>query len=667
MKTSAKLSLFILLFLANRACSQGTDTTILRTYQLGEVSIIGYKDSSYFNKVSSSDIKLYNRTDIAQALNLLPGLTLSAVGPRNESMVNVRGFDLKQVPVYLDGIPVYVPYDGYIDLARFTTFDLAGIQVAKGYSSVLYGPNAEGGAINLISRKPVNSLEFNSSVGWYSGGYRLHGGIGSRFKKLYYQADISQIKRDNYPLSASFTPTLNEDGDKRNNSYSNDSKVSGKIGFIPDNNNEFVLGYAYQNGSKGNPLYTGSDRLNSLFANPRFWKWPEWDKQDVYMITNHTINSDNSIKTRWYWDQFKNRLDSYDNANYTSQSKGYAFSSIYDDYTFGNSVTFQNTSLKNNSFSVAGHFKQDVHRENNVGEPNRRNADNNFTLGAENTYDFSEKLSMNIGLSYLLRKSLATQQYNSAKKSIYDLPSNSSDAFNLQGLVQYSFSSDAALSFSIARKTRFATIKDRYSFKMGTAVPNPDLKSETAVNYDLSYRSVLGQVFSLYAASFYSKIDNSIQMVANIQRDPVTNVYLSQIQNIGNAEYYGLETGLVYDLNRELQLNANYSHIVRNNLSNPNILFTDVPKNKVFISAKYDPFKQLYLLLSTEYNSSRYSTNYGTLAKGFGITNAKINVKLTSNLSIETGANNLFNKNYQLVEGFPQAGRNFFSTLLYDY
>ncbi|MCS5517457.1 TonB-dependent receptor plug domain-containing protein [Pseudomonas qingdaonensis] len=75
----------------------------------------------------------------------------------------MRGFDRLQVPVYIDGIPTYVPYDGNIDLGRFTTYDLSRIQVDKGFASLLYGPNTLGGAINLVTRRPVQ--EFEGEVG----------------------------------------------------------------------------------------------------------------------------------------------------------------------------------------------------------------------------------------------------------------------------------------------------------------------------------------------------------------------------------------------------------------------------------------------------------------------------------------------------------------------
>lgn len=44
-----------------------------------------------------------------------------------------------QVPVFIDGVPVYVPYDGYVDMGRFTTVDLAQVSVSKGFASILYG------------------------------------------------------------------------------------------------------------------------------------------------------------------------------------------------------------------------------------------------------------------------------------------------------------------------------------------------------------------------------------------------------------------------------------------------------------------------------------------------------------------------------------------------
>jgi outer membrane receptor protein involved in Fe transport len=120
-------------------------------------------------KVSEEEMREFNRDDVAAALDLLPGVHLNKVGARNESAVYVRGFDLRHVPLFLDGIPIYVPYDGYPDLRRFTTFDLSQIVLSKGFASVLYGPNTMGGAINLVSKRPEKAFEGNMGAGFASG------------------------------------------------------------------------------------------------------------------------------------------------------------------------------------------------------------------------------------------------------------------------------------------------------------------------------------------------------------------------------------------------------------------------------------------------------------------------------------------------------------------
>jgi iron complex outermembrane receptor protein len=666
MKRSVLLSTLLLSgFTAYQRAQAQTADTSKHVFHLGQVTITGTRDSLRSNKLNSSSINLYNRYDVSHALNVLPGVTLTSIGPRNESAINVRGFDIHQVPIYLDGVPLYVPYDGYVDLARYTTFNLSEIDIAKGYSSVLFGPNAEGGAINLVTRKPVNPFEFNAVAGYLSGGYRLSTNIGSNLGKFYYEVSASQLKRNYYPLSDSYIATKNEDGGHRDNSYSNDVGVSGKVGFTPSANQEYAVGYSYQHGTKGTPVYAGDDALNSLFKSPRYWQWPNWDTQGLYLLSNNKLNSTNTIKTRWYYNQFKNEIDSYDNGSYDTMTKPYAFTSIYNDYTLGASLIFENTDIKNNNFSIAGHYKQDVHREHNVGEPIRRDADNNFDVGAEDTYRLTSALKVNAGVSYNNRASTEAQQYTNGVVS--DLPTNSNGAWNVQGLVQYDFNADNAVSFSVARKTRFATIKDRYSYKFGTAIPNPDLKAEDALNYDLTYHTLIAGKLSIEASGFYSKINNSIQTVSNVQFNSTTNTYLSQVQNVGRAEYYGAELAIGYAFNKQLQLNANYTNIVRNNLTSPQIYFTDVPKNKVFASLEYKPLAKLYLLASEEYNSERYSTSYGTVSGAFYLSNVKAHLTLVKGFAVEGGVNNLFDKNYTLVEGYPEEGRNYFASLIFNY
>lgn len=629
-----------------------------RTFQLGEVTISGTSTQDSSQSLIYRRIEQFNRTDLSQALNLLSGVSLAHVGPRNESVVYVRGFDLRQVPVFIDGVPVYVPYDGYVDMGRFTTFDLAQVNVSKGFASILYGANTMGGAINLVSRKPVGKFEINGRAGVYSGnGYRWNVNAGSRLGKFYYQVGASQLKQDTHPLSADFKPRKFQQTDNRENAYRNDLKFSAKVGFTPNATDEYVVSYVNQRGEKGNPPYVGIDPKITT----RFWQWPEWNKESLYFISSTALGEKNKIKTRLYYDTFVNQLYSYDDTTYTKQTRGYAFQSFYDDYTLGGNAEFESRALDKNIFRFSVQYKRDIHREHDLNEPIKSYADNTLSVGVENTWQVLPALAVVPGVSFNLRKSEQAQEYNAPSKELTDFALSSNSAVNAQVGVFWDITSRHALRGSVSRKTRFATIKDRYSYRMGQAIPNPDLTAEVALNYDLSYSGRVTDQFTLQGSLFSSDIQDIIQQVDNVQPNRF------QLQNTGKARFYGAEAGFDYQLIPTLKVGSNYTCLKRKNVTNPEILFTNVPENKFFAYADLTFLKRAELLASIEHNSRRYSTSYGTTAGAYTLVDAKASVKLYRFISAEAGVNNIFDVNYALVEGFPEAGRTFFINLVFRY
>lgn len=130
--------------LASLAClaaahaEDAADKTV-KPFELGRVVVLGQRTAqppAGESAIPREQLDALNRDTVGEAVAIAPGVALSN-NSRNESLVYVRGFDPRQVPVFLDGIPQYVPYDGYIDFGRFTTFDLAEIRVAKGAASLL--------------------------------------------------------------------------------------------------------------------------------------------------------------------------------------------------------------------------------------------------------------------------------------------------------------------------------------------------------------------------------------------------------------------------------------------------------------------------------------------------------------------------------------------------
>ncbi|MCW0220861.1 MAG: TonB-dependent receptor [Prosthecobacter sp.] len=604
--------------------------------------------------ISVETMRNLERTDLAEALRLSPGVTMSQTGPRNETGVNVRGFDLRQVPVFIDGIPVYVPYDGYVDLRRFTTADVAQIRVSKGFSSALYGANTLGGAINIVSRKPERPVEGDLLTGWFQeGGYQAALNVGFRQGPWYAQLSGSFLDADSYPLSDDFTSNSRENGGSRDNAYREDWRFSAKVGYTPNDTDEYALGYSLQRGEKGNPVYAGDDPLQSV----RFWQWPRWDKQTVYLITQTEIAKDTYLKTRWYWDQFKNTLFAYDDAHYDSQKAGRSFQSFYDDWTVGGSLEIGTQLGANNTLKAAVHGKFDRHKEHNDGADFYTFEDMTWSLGLEDTHEFTDRFSAVAGLSYDRRSVEEAVDTNTGVA----LGGEAFASWNPQMGFFYDLTEAHRLHLTVARKSRFPTIKDRYSYRLGQAIPNSDLEPETAVHYELGYEGVLHDSLTVRANVFAAEIEDTIQRVDNVQPGRF------QLQNVGESRHIGAEFGWDWKPNEVFQWTVNYAYLDRQNLSQPNVRLIDTPRHSFFTYAEIRPLNWLSVIPSVEYNGSRYSTSYGSEAGAWAIANLKVAVRLPHEITLSAGVNNVFDRNYALTEGYPEAGRVFFVNMKVEF
>lgn len=170
------------------------------TFELGKVEITTEKDVSANKTTQTIDAQTIKETEsktAVQALTELPGIFVDQSGPKAQMDVRIRGFKKSRVPVYVDGIPVYVPYNRETDLSRFTTYDLSEIQVSKGYVSPMYGANTMGGAINLVTKRPTKEFEGEIGAGVFSGkGHEEYLTMGTKQEKFYGLISVSNYQKD---------------------------------------------------------------------------------------------------------------------------------------------------------------------------------------------------------------------------------------------------------------------------------------------------------------------------------------------------------------------------------------------------------------------------------------------------------------------------------------
>ena len=109
------------------------------------------------------------------------------------------------------GASVYRRHSGLHALRRHDRFqsapfgNISEVQVSKGYSSPLLGPNGMGGAVNLVTRQPEKKFQADVLMGTGSGDQLLSSvNIGSRWEKFYFQGTFDWLQSDYFPLSGNF-------------------------------------------------------------------------------------------------------------------------------------------------------------------------------------------------------------------------------------------------------------------------------------------------------------------------------------------------------------------------------------------------------------------------------------------------------------------------------
>ena len=97
----------------------------------------------------------------AEALALRPGLWLDR-GVAGTVGISIQGLGPQYTTILVDGARQIGRTDGVLDLDRFGVEDLEQIEIVRGPSSVLYGSDALGGVVNLVTRRPRDGISVDA-------------------------------------------------------------------------------------------------------------------------------------------------------------------------------------------------------------------------------------------------------------------------------------------------------------------------------------------------------------------------------------------------------------------------------------------------------------------------------------------------------------------------
>ena len=123
--------------------------------------------------VTAQQIEKEQSRTVGDALRAVPGIDVVQTGSAGHATtVFVRGTDQNQMLVMMDGVPLTDPYFGGYEWSTLSTESVERIEVVRGPFSAIYGSDAIGGVINIITRRGADGLHFDGSVEGGSDAYR---------------------------------------------------------------------------------------------------------------------------------------------------------------------------------------------------------------------------------------------------------------------------------------------------------------------------------------------------------------------------------------------------------------------------------------------------------------------------------------------------------------
>ena len=188
--------------------------------------------------MSFEDLKKAGKETAADALAAVPGLdVVQNGGPGKTADIFIRGANSEHTLVMMDGVEVNDPMSPgrTFDFGHLNLDNIDRIEIVRGPQSTLYGSDAMGGVINIITKKGKGkSRGFISAETGSYGTFREALGVSGGTDTVNYSLEISRLD------SKGFSESGEKYGNTEKDGYNN-TTLSGSIGFKPAKNLELNL------------------------------------------------------------------------------------------------------------------------------------------------------------------------------------------------------------------------------------------------------------------------------------------------------------------------------------------------------------------------------------------------------------------------------------------
>jgi vitamin B12 transporter len=174
--------------------------TIIVTANRGETPVSQVGQS--VTVITEDDIETRQTVAVVDLLRTVPGVTFSRNGGLGTSTsVNIRGADGDQTVALIDGVKINDPSSpgSGFNFGNLLTGNIGRIEVVRGSQSVLWGSQAIGGVVNIITREPTEELSFNANAeyGWRDTG-QVVGNASGKFGPVSASVGAGYLRSDSF-------------------------------------------------------------------------------------------------------------------------------------------------------------------------------------------------------------------------------------------------------------------------------------------------------------------------------------------------------------------------------------------------------------------------------------------------------------------------------------
>ena len=536
----------------------------------------------------------------------VPGLFVTSRGVLGYGVSNGSAGSIKvrgvgsgaSMLVLIDGVPQYAGLMGHPIPDAYQTMLADRVEVLRGPASLLYGSNAMGGVVNIVTRQ-LRRDGSRTNATLQGGSYgTIEGGITNTTRK----GRVESILGFNYSHTDGDRP------DSRFSQYSGFAKLGYEISSHWRATGDINLTHfeAENPGEVESPLTDNDSRITRGMASlalTNTYRNTEGAVRVFYNWGHHEINDgygpgEEPQEALYMHDDLMGGVSIYQSASFF---RGNRITLGFDYQHFGGRAW--NEEMATKAESVLGDKEQDE-----------------VAGYAELRQDLWSWLTVDAGLRV-------------------DHHSQAGTELVPQGGLTFRLSPQADLKAMVSKGFRNPTIREMYMFPPA----NDQLQPERLTNYELAYsHRLLHNRLRLGANVFYLKAENIIETVRTGGRP--RNI------NTGEMENWGVEIDAAYDVTDRLKLNANYSFL---DMNHP---VTGAPEHKLYLGANYSVGRFAFAT-GLQYIDGLYTAteavNGEDSTENFWLWNLTASCRVAKGVRLFARGENLLAQRYEVNYGYP--------------